>query len=94
MYIFSKYDGWCLTFRKIYQTELETASCRATLRTAENEADVLREQINKAAREKQILYSKYQSIQDFNKIAVSTRHTHFRSTLVRGISTHKREELS
>ena len=55
----------------MYQVELETASCRATLRTAENEADQLREEINKAAREKQILMSKYQSIQDFNKIAVS-----------------------
>ena len=60
-----------LDCRKIYQVELETASCRATLRTAENEADQLREEINKTAREKQILMSKYQSIQDFNKIAVS-----------------------
>ncbi len=58
-------------YRKLYLTELRTSAHRASLHTLENEAQTLKEEISKSAREKQILLSKYQNIQDFSQLAVS-----------------------
>lgn len=49
---------------------MELAAKRAELQCLSQEATLLRENIAEALREKEILFVKYQKIQDFKEIAV------------------------
>lgn len=57
--------------RRLFEAELQLATCRSSVRVL-NEVNVeLKEQMAEAMRNKEILISKFQRIQDFRKIAVS-----------------------
>ncbi len=52
--------------------EVELAGCRANLRAAQNEAAALREESARAAAEKHVLTDKYERIQQFSALTVSS----------------------
>lgn len=56
--------------RSLVDLEVELAAKRAELQCLSQEANLLRESIADALREKEILFVKYQKIQDFKEIAV------------------------
>lgn len=56
--------------RSLVDLEVELAAKRAELQCLSQEANLLRENIADALREKEILFVKYQKIQDFKEIAV------------------------
>lgn len=56
--------------RSLIDLEVELAAKRAELQCLSQEANLLRENIADALREKEILFVKYQKIQDFKEIAV------------------------
>ena len=57
--------------RTLLQVETTLAGDQACLYTLNNLCEDLKEGINTAMHEKEILYGKYRSIQDFKKLAVS-----------------------
>lgn len=56
--------------RSLVDLEVELAAKRAELQCLSQEANLLRENIADALREKEILFVKYQKIQDFKEIVV------------------------
>lgn len=56
--------------RSLVDLEVELAAKRAELQCLSQEANLLRENIANALREKEILFVKYQKTQDFKEIAV------------------------
>lgn len=56
--------------RSLVDLEVELAAKRAELQCLSQEANLLRENIADALQEKEILFVKYQKIQDFKEIAV------------------------
>lgn len=56
--------------RSLVDLEVELAAKRAELQCLSQEANLLRENIANALREKEIMFVKYQKIQDFKEIAV------------------------
>ena len=53
---------------------MKTSALRASLQCLERAADVVKGNISLALREEQIVLSKYQKIQDFGKLAVSSHY--------------------
>jgi len=56
--------------RNLIDTETQLASTRASISALNSVSAELAAKIKQATTNKQILYAKYQKIQDFNKVAV------------------------
>ena len=57
--------------RNLFETEVELSATRKALSVLDKAVDRLMGEIAEASQEKEALYTKYQKIQDFKKLAVS-----------------------
>ena len=59
------------TLRHLLEVDIKTSALRASLKCLDQAANDVKENISQAMRDKEVVLAKYQTIQDFGKLAVS-----------------------